>query len=37
MLAFWDDLLPPTDPGLLAENARGVAAALAQRGGQALV
>ena len=37
MLAFWDDVLPPVDPVLLAANARSVAAAMAEGGGQALV
>ncbi len=37
MLAFWDDLLPPTDAGVFAENRRRVAAALAEGGGEALV
>ncbi len=37
MLAFWDDVLPPTDPDLLAANARQVAAALAAQGGTALL
>ena len=37
MLAFWDDVLPPTDPDLLARNARQVAQALAREGGEALI
>ena len=37
MLAFWDDVLPATDPALIAENARQVAAALAKGGGKAFV
>lgn len=37
MLAVWDDVLPPTDPELLAENRRRVAAAMAEGGGEALV
>jgi hypothetical protein len=37
MLAFWDDVLPPVDAGLLAEHARQVAGALAARGGESLV
>ena len=37
MLAFWDDVLPPTDPELLAANGRQVAEALAAHGGEALV
>jgi hypothetical protein len=37
MLAVWDDVLPRTDPDLLADNHREVAAAMADGGGQALV
>jgi diadenosine tetraphosphate (Ap4A) HIT family hydrolase len=37
MLAVWDDVLPRTDPELLAENHRQVAAAMAAGGGEALV
>lgn len=37
MLPVWDDVLPPTDPELLAENRRQVAAAMAADGGDALV
>jgi diadenosine tetraphosphate (Ap4A) HIT family hydrolase len=37
MLAFWDDVLPPTDPGLIAENRRAVARALAAVSGAPLV
>ncbi len=37
MLAFWDDVLPPIDDAMLATNARTVAAALAEGGGEALV
>ncbi|QNN51607.1 hypothetical protein [Nocardioides mesophilus] len=37
MLAFWDDLLPPTDPALLRRHEAQVAAALAADGGEALV
>jgi diadenosine tetraphosphate (Ap4A) HIT family hydrolase len=37
MLAFWDDVLPPVDPELLAEHGRQVARVLAARGGEALV
>lgn len=36
MLAVWDDVLPGTDPGLLAENHAQVAAAMAAGGGEAL-
>jgi hypothetical protein len=37
MLAFWDDVLPPVDPEILARNARQVASTLARHGGEALV
>jgi hypothetical protein len=37
MLAVWDDVLPKTDPELIAENKRRVAQALAAGGGEALV
>ena len=37
MLAFWDDVLPPVDPALLAAHGRQVARALAAHGGEALV
>ena len=37
MLAFWDDVLPPVDDAMLAANARTVAAAMAEGGGEALV
>jgi hypothetical protein len=37
MLAVWDDVLPPTDPDLLAENHARVAAAMAAGGGDALL
>lgn len=37
MLAVWDDVLPATDPDLLAENRRRVAAAMAEGSGEALV
>lgn len=37
MLALWDDVLPPIDPALVADNARQVAAALAEGGGKALI
>lgn len=37
MLAFWDDVLPPVPGGLLAANARTVAAAMASGGGEASV
>jgi hypothetical protein len=37
MLAFWDDVLPPTDPALLAAHGRQVAELLAVQGGEALV
>ena len=37
MLAFWDDVLPPTEPDLIAANRRQVAQAMASGGGQALV
>jgi len=37
MLAFWDDVLPPVDPALLAAHGRQVAGALAAHGGEALV
>lgn len=37
MLAFWDDVLPPTDPDLIAAHRKQVAAALAAGGGEALV
>jgi hypothetical protein len=37
MLAVWDDVLPPADPELLADNRRQVARALAAGGGEALV
>jgi hypothetical protein len=36
MLAVWDDVLPRTDPELLAENQAQVAAAMAAGGGEAL-
>ena len=37
MLAFWDDVLPPTEPDLIAANRRQVAQAMAAGGGQALL
>lgn len=37
MLAVWDDVLPRTDPALIAENNAKVAAAMAARGGTALI
>jgi hypothetical protein len=37
VLAFWDDVLPPVDPGLIATHRKQVAAALADGGGEALV
>lgn len=37
MLAFWDDVLPPLDDEMLAANARTVAAAMAESGGESLV
>ncbi|UYM04404.1 hypothetical protein [Solicola gregarius] len=37
MLAFWDDVLPPIDDEMLAANARTVASALAEGGGESLV
>jgi hypothetical protein len=37
MLAVWDDVLPSTDPELIAANRAQVAAMLAEGGGRALV
>lgn len=37
MLAFWADVLPPLPDDLLAANARTVAAAMAEGGGESLV
>ena len=37
MLAVWDDVLPSTDPELIAANRAQVAAMLAEAGGRALV
>lgn len=37
MLAFWDDVLPPIDEDMVADNARTVAAAMAEGGGEARV
>lgn len=37
MLSIWDDVLPKTDPTLLADHARQVAEAMAAGGGKALV
>ena len=37
MLAFWDDVLPPTEPDLIAANRRQVALAMAAGGGQSLL
>lgn len=37
MLAVWDDVLPPADPELIAENRRRVAAVMAEHGGESLV
>jgi hypothetical protein len=37
MLAFWDDVLPELQPDMLATNARAVAAAMANDGGDKLV
>jgi hypothetical protein len=37
MLAFWDDVLPPTDPDLIAANRKLVADTMAEGGGQALI
>jgi diadenosine tetraphosphate (Ap4A) HIT family hydrolase len=36
MLAFWDDVLPPTEPELIASNRRQVGEALAAVSGEAL-
>src|SRR5699024_304042 len=36
MLAFWDDVLPPLPDEMLAANARTVAGALAEGGGESL-
>lgn len=37
MLAFWDDVLPRTDPELVDANRRQVAAALAAKGGRSRI
>jgi diadenosine tetraphosphate (Ap4A) HIT family hydrolase len=37
MLAFWDDVLPPVDPDLIARSSREVARALAAVSGQSLL
>jgi hypothetical protein len=37
MLAVWDDVLPKTDPELIAANKRQVAAAMAAGGGESLL
>lgn len=37
MLAFWDDVLPPVDPELLAAHTHQVATALAKGGGRSLL
>jgi hypothetical protein len=37
VLAFWDDVLPPVGPDLVASHRKQVAAALADGGGEALV
>jgi hypothetical protein len=37
MLDVWDDVLPRTDPDLLADHNRQVAAALALEGGEVFV
>ena len=37
MLALWDDVLPKTDPELVAANKRQVAEALAAGGGEVLL
>jgi hypothetical protein len=36
MLAVWDDVLPKTDPELIAANKRQVAEAMAAGGGELL-
>jgi hypothetical protein len=37
MLAFWDDVLPPTDPELVATNRKLVAQMMAEGGGESLL
>ena len=37
MLAVWDDVLPKTDPELVATNKRHVAEALAAGGGEVML